>query len=105
MGTIFQLPVVETENLATALQRLRTGGFRVVAAHPHAKQKTLWQADLASDSVIVFGSEGYGISANILSACEETVTVPMAPIVDSLNVASAAAVFLYEAARQQSKNA
>lgn len=101
MGTIFQLPVVEPENLAEALRTLRARGFRAVAAHPHATGKTLWQADLRSDSVIVFGSEGYGISAKTLSACDEAVAVPMPPTVDSLNVASAAAVFLYEAVRQR----
>jgi TrmH family RNA methyltransferase len=104
MGTVFQLPVLETENLASALQTLRSGGFRIMAAHPHAREKTLWHANFPSNCVIVFGSEGYGISANILGVCDETLTVPMPPNVDSLNVASAAAVFLYEAARQRSKN-
>jgi tRNA G18 (ribose-2'-O)-methylase SpoU len=49
----------------------------------------------------VFGSEGHGISAPILDVCAEHVAVPMPPHVDSLNVSSAAAVFLYEVARQR----
>jgi tRNA G18 (ribose-2'-O)-methylase SpoU len=103
MGAIFQLPIVEPENLATALQTLRSRGFRVVAAHPHTDEKALWQTDLRSHSVIVFGSEGYGISPAILNTCDEIVAVPMPPTVDSMNVASAAAVFLYEAARQRTR--
>ncbi len=103
MGTIFQLPVVEPANLAKALRELRQHGIRCVAAHPHADRKTLAEADLANDSCVVFGSEGYGISAAVLEGCDEAIAIPMPPTVDSLNVGSAAAVFLYEAARQRGK--
>ncbi len=101
MGTIFQLPVVETENLVEALNELRAQGLRCIAAHPHTDQKTLTNANFAKDCCIVFGSEGNGISAPVLAACDEAVAIPMPPTVDSLNVASAAAVFLYEASRQR----
>ena len=101
MGTIFQLPVVEPTNLAHALRELRDQGVRCIAAHPSASGKTVAQADLSSDCCVVFGSEGYGISPNVLRACDEAVAIPMPPTVDSLNVGSAAAVFLYEANRQR----
>lgn len=101
MGTIFQLPVVETRNLVEALQSLRGRGIRVTAAHPHTNQLTLTGADLAGDCCIVFGSEGLGITPAVLDACDEAAAIPMAPNVDSLNVGAAAAVFLYEANRQR----
>jgi len=101
MGTIFQLPVVELANLAEALQELRRQHIRCVAAHPHTDRKLLFQADFASDCCIVFGSEGYGLSPEVLAACHEAVAIPMSAGVDSLNVGSAAAVFLYEAQRQR----
>jgi tRNA G18 (ribose-2'-O)-methylase SpoU len=101
MGTIFQLPVIESSNLANRLRELRARAFHLVAAHPHASGLALWQTDLAADACIVFGSEGYGISREVLDACQDVVAVPMPPNVDSLNVASAAAVFLYEARRQR----
>jgi tRNA G18 (ribose-2'-O)-methylase SpoU len=101
MGTIFQLPVIETTNLVNALSELRQQSVRCIAAHPHTDQKTLPNADLTRDCCIVFGSEGNGISAQVLAACAEAVAIPMPPSVDSLNVASAAAVFLYEASRQR----
>jgi len=103
MGTIFQLPVIETTNLVNALSELRRHGLRCLAAHPHTDQKVLSDADLAMDCCIVFGSEGKGISAPVLDVCDEAVAIPMPPSVDSLNVASAAAVFLYEASRQRSR--
>jgi tRNA G18 (ribose-2'-O)-methylase SpoU len=131
MGTIFQLPVVELggatasgaatvhasrapkstdgspgvsphpKTLADTLRDLRKHGIRCVAAHPHTDKKSLSQADFTGDCCVVFGSEGKGISAEVLAACDEAVAIPMANGVDSLNVGAAAAVFLYEAARQR----
>src|SRR5262249_23530178 len=101
MGSIFELPVFESRGLANSLQALRSKGIRCVAAHSHAKGCTLPDADLKSDSCLVFGSEGFGISPEVLRACDLSVAVPMPQEVDSLNVSSAAAVFLYEANRQR----
>lgn len=103
MGTIFQLPVVETDNLVACLKRLRSHGIRCLAAHPHTEMKYLSQADFTGDCCIVFGNEGNGLSPAVLAACDEAVAIPMAAGVDSLNVAAAAAVFLFEANRQRGK--
>jgi tRNA G18 (ribose-2'-O)-methylase SpoU len=121
MGTIFQLPVweIRTANqlaaagrrdapscfsLAQTLRDLRARGIRCIAAHPHTDEKALSQADFSGDCCVVFGSEGHGISPEVLAACDECVAVPMANEVDSLNVGAAAAVFLYEANRQRGKS-
>jgi 23S rRNA (guanosine2251-2'-O)-methyltransferase len=101
MGTIFQLPVVEPPNLVQALRTLREHAIHCVAAHPHASSNALWQTNFSGDCCLVFGSEGHGISTAVLEACDEAVAIPMPPTVDSLNVGSAAAVFLYEVARQR----
>ncbi len=110
MGAIFQLPVVELKSdsraghprsLPAALRELRARGVGCLAAHPHADKKYLWQADFTGDCCLVFGSEGTGLTPQVLAACDEAVAVPMANGVDSLNVGAAAAVFLYEACRQR----
>lgn len=101
MGAIFKLPVIETSSLVETLQYLRSRGVRCLAAHGHSKSQTLGQCELSGDCCIVLGSEGNGISPAVLAACDEAVAIPMANDVDSLNVANAAAVFLYEAARQR----
>ena len=103
MGTIFQLPVVETPNLIESLSLLRARGISCLAAHPHTKHRTLSQANCTGDCCLVFGSEGYGISSAVLELCDDAVAIPMPPTVDSLNVGSAAAVFLYEVNRQRGK--
>jgi len=101
MGTIFTLPTVEPPRLVLALHALREAGVRCLAAHPHTRGPTLPEAALGGDCCVVFGSEGYGLSSAVLAACDEAVAVPMPPDIDSLNVASAAAVFLYEVNRQR----
>lgn len=101
MGTIFRVPVVEGLDLVEAMGQLRAAGIRTVAAHPHTDGRTLAQAGLLSDCCVVFGSEGYGLSDSLRHACDEAVAIPMVPGVDSLNIASAAAVFMYEVDRQR----
>ncbi|HZR16518.1 MAG TPA: RNA methyltransferase [Verrucomicrobiae bacterium] len=102
MGAIFHLPIIEVTDLAATLVSLRGQGIRCVAAHPHVAGHTVCKADLRSDSCIVFGSEGYGLSPAVLSVCDEAAAIPMPQTIDSLNVSSAAVVFLYEASRQRS---
>jgi len=101
MGTIFKLPVIETYNLAELLVRLRQLGLRCIAAHPHTDRRTLDQADFTRDCCIVLGAEGPGLSGDVLAACDEAVAIPMHQQVDSLNVGTAGAIFLYEAQRQR----
>lgn len=103
MGTIFKLPVIETDSLRSTLQALGKAGFTCVGAHPHVDQRTLTAADFRGDSCLVFGSEGNGISEPILACCQDLVAIPMFAGVDSLNVGAAAAVFLYEANRQRGR--
>jgi tRNA G18 (ribose-2'-O)-methylase SpoU len=103
MGAIFDLPVVDSPNLVQSLQALRRRGIRCLAAHPSARAKTLARADLTGDCCLIFGNEGYGISPEVLAACDEAAAIPMPPHVDSLNVSADAAVFLYEATRQRGR--
>ena len=103
MGTIFNLPVVHLASLVGSLHNLKSKHcVRVVAAHPRAQKAKLHQAAMTGDCCVVFGSEGEGISAAVLAACDDLVAIPMQEGVDSLNVASASAVFLYEVQRQRS---
>jgi tRNA G18 (ribose-2'-O)-methylase SpoU len=63
----------------------------------------LGETNLTDDCCLVFGSEGHGISNEVLASCDQAVAIPMAAGVDSLNVSAAAAVFLYEASRQRQR--
>jgi len=101
MGAIFRLPVVDCGDLVETIADLRHRGMEVVAAHPHAGKPMKESSLFVGDCCIVLGSEGEGITEKTLAACSEAVAIPMKPGVDSLNVSSAAAVLLYEIARQR----
>jgi tRNA G18 (ribose-2'-O)-methylase SpoU len=101
MGTVFGLPVVHTEDLAQSLSSLsRHGATMIVGAAPGGTT-SIHQIDLKRSLCLVLGNEDAGISAKILELCSERVAIPMREGVDSLNVASASAVFLYEAAKSR----
>ncbi len=102
MGCIFEQPVVQVPNLVETLTTLRARGVRCLAAHPRPGARKLAAVDLRDSCCLVFGAEGPGLTAAALAACDDTVEIPMPSHMNSLNVAAAAAVFLYEAARQRS---
>ncbi len=103
MGTIFDLPVIETASLVLTLRGLRNRGVHILGAHPHVDGRTLAQVNLNRDVCIVVGSEGTGLGPEVLEAGDEQAAIPMQQGVDSLNVTSATSVFLYEANRQRGK--
>lgn len=101
MGTIFEQPLVRVGNLAATLADLRARGVRCLAAHPRPGAKKLSAVDLRGDCCLVFGAEGPGLTASALAACDDAVEIPMPSHMNSLNVAVASGVFLYEATRQR----
>ncbi len=101
MGAVFHLPFARVSSLSRTLHQLAARGIRTVGAHPHTDAGSLYDFNLREDCCIVFGHEGNGISPEVLKACSHPVAIPMPPTVDSLNVSSSAAVFLFEVQRQR----
>jgi tRNA G18 (ribose-2'-O)-methylase SpoU len=101
MGAIFEQPVVRVNNLVKTLATLHARGVRCLAAHPRPGAKKLSAVDLRGDCCLLFGAEGPGLTRNALAACDDMVEIPMPSHMNSLNVAAATAVFLYEATRQR----
>jgi len=99
-GTVFSLPIaVADHNEARAWLRKR--GIQIAAATPAAK-KLYWEADLSAPTALVVGAEDRGLPADWLEAADLQLAIPMNGVADSLNAAVSAALFLYEALRQQS---
>lgn len=101
-GQWFRLPTVVSNDLGEELRQCKANGVQIVATLPTAPQ-TYWQADLCKPTVIVLGNEGAGLSANLAALADVQVRIPLAEGVESLNVAIAAALILYEAYRQRSQ--
>jgi tRNA G18 (ribose-2'-O)-methylase SpoU len=101
MGTIFEQPAVRVNNLVETLAALRAHGVRCLAAHPRADATKLAAVDLRGDCCLVFGAEGPGLTEAALAACDDMVEIPMPSHMNSLNVAVATGIFIYEATRQR----
>ena len=97
-GAFFQLPFVCCDN-AAAFVFLEENKIHPILTSPRA-DKTLWQADLARPVALVLGSEDTGLSAEWMDGFP-AYRLPMKGVTDSLNVASMAAIALFEAVRQR----
>lgn len=99
IGTLFSLPVVETTG-TEALTWLKANKIQTVATTPHTD--TLYSsADLTQGVAVIVGTEQYGLSEAWLEAADIKVRIPMLGQADSLNVASATTILLYEVVRQR----
>ncbi len=98
-GAIEHMAIAKVPNIAQTLAWLKKQGVWTYAAE--AGGKSYHDTDFRGPAAIVFGSEGNGVSPLILEKCDFVTSIPMCGQVNSLNVSTAAAVILYEAARQQ----
>ncbi len=99
IGTLFSIPVVETTG-AEAIVWLAANDIQAVATTPHTD--VLYNnVDLTRGVAIVVGTEQYGLSDAWLEASKIKVRIPMLGQADSLNVASATTILLYEVVRQR----
>jgi TrmH family RNA methyltransferase len=99
VGTLFTLPVIEADGAET-VRFLKERNIAIVAATPHAKLE-FTQADLSVGVAIAVGTEQYGLSDAWMKQADIQVRIPMFGIADSLNVASATTLVLYEVVRQR----
>ena len=99
MGAHFRLKIVEQADPAAAL-----AGYRgaILATRLGPGSTPLFEMDLRGPVAWLFGSEGQGLSATVASLATSAVSIPLARGIESLNVAAAAAVCLFEQVRQRS---
>ena len=98
-GTMFTVPIVEASS-EEALAFLKSRGFRILAATPHA-EKLHSDVDLTGNVAIALGAEQYGLTAKWMDGADLRVRIPMLGTADSLNVSAAATILVYEAVRQR----
>lgn len=99
VGTLFTVPVIETTS-EEALSWLKKYQFSVLAAAPSA-EKEFTEVDMQGPLAIVVGTEQLGLTASWLLQADIQVSIPMRGVADSLNVAMATTLLLYEALRQR----
>lgn len=101
VGTLFTVPAIEAKGEET-LQWLKNKGIAIVAATPHALQE-FTSVNLAQSVAIAVGTEQLGLSEHWMKQADIQVKIPMQGVADSLNVAMATTLLLYEAQRQRKK--
>jgi TrmH family RNA methyltransferase len=99
VGTLFTQPVLET-SAHEVFTFLKENKIAIVAATPHASQE-FTSANFTVPLAIVVGTEQYGLTENWMKNASISVRIPMFGIADSLNVASATTLLLYEVVRQR----
>ncbi len=102
-GVLFSVPLVVEES-TRVYAWLREKKIRTVATTP-AAEKIYSDVDLRGPLAVVMGSEQYGLSKFWLENCDVPVRIPMAGQADSLNVAMATIITLFEAVRQRAASA
>lgn len=100
-GALERVPVARVVNLSRALDELTDAGWRAVGLAGEA-DLALDQALDGAPTVLVLGSEGEGLRRLVAEHCDELARIPMPGGFESLNVSTAAAIALYEAARPRS---
>jgi TrmH family RNA methyltransferase len=97
-GSIFSIPVVAAPDAHGAVTALRGAGLQVLATTVDGATR-LDEADLAAPTAWLFGPESHGLSAEIADQADHRVRIPMSGGAESLNVAAAAAICLYQSAQ------
>jgi TrmH family RNA methyltransferase len=103
MGSAFRLPVAAGAEPEAICQEARGRGVQVVSTSPSGGH-SLYEVDLCGPCLILVGGEGAGLPERIQALADVSLRIPMRPPVESLNVAVAAGVILFEAHRQRRLN-
>jgi RNA methyltransferase, TrmH family len=99
-GAWFRIPLLPCD-VEQQMALCRSRGMQIVVTTPRAEQD-YWTIDYTQPTVVVVGNEGAGVADSVLNAADHRVKIPITERVESLNVAIATAVILYEAQRQKS---
>lgn len=100
-GSLFHLPVAVGIELADAAGRARSAGLRIVAADVGGEDFVAHRATLAEPTAWVFGNEARGLDDDALALVDLSLRLPIYGRAESLNLATAASVCLYESAFAQ----
>jgi TrmH family RNA methyltransferase len=99
-GSLFHVPLVREVDVEEAVRALRDRGFAILAADARG-EASIYESDLARPIAFLFGNEARGLSPEASALADGTVRVPIAGRAESLNLAAATALVLFEAARQR----
>ncbi|MBP5755669.1 MAG: RNA methyltransferase [Clostridia bacterium] len=101
MGALFTSEIIVLDDAVSAVKAMVSSGKNVYAACLYGETRTLGTFVITKEDSFVFGNEGAGISGPLASACTSRVIIPMSGRTESLNVAAASAVIMWEMVRSR----
>jgi TrmH family RNA methyltransferase len=99
-GSLFHLPIVRDVPTDQAIDALRSTGHRILAMDAHGSN-SLYTTDVSGPVAFVFGNEARGLPQELVASADATVRVPHGGAAESLNLAAAATICLFEHARRR----
>ncbi len=99
-GAVLRLPIYENQDVPWMLEQLKRQNYRMLAA-VGGKNQDFRSVGYGGKLALWVGNEGRGLPDSVLAVTDQKIAIPLAPPVDSLNVAMAASIILCEAARQR----
>jgi TrmH family RNA methyltransferase len=103
VGEWFRLPMAKSKDLKATIAYYRQQGMQIVATLPETSL-SYWDVDFTRPTLIMLGNEGAGLSQELIALADCRVNIPLQNEVESLNVAIATSLLLYEAQRQKFKH-
>lgn len=100
MGSFFSIDIVSGAE-KEILSEMKKRGFSVICGALNDNTVNYTSVDMTKPTVIVIGNEANGVSDEVMSICDKCVKIPIYGSAESLNAGVAAAVIMYEAARQR----
>lgn len=99
-GALHKMNICRVKNIGSTINYLKEYGVKVIACHENGND-FYFKYDFTHPIALILGSEDSGISPKIIDICDNSIKIPIAGEIESLNVSVAAGVVLYEALKQR----
>lgn len=96
MGAVFRIKTIESANLKLTVEEMKNAGLKVYATTPREDATDITKADMSAGVACIVGNEAQGISDEIMSCCDDRITVKMSGRAESLNASAAASIIMWE---------
>ncbi len=96
MGAAFSIPVVVVDDVVKTMEMFKNNGFSLYASAVTDDCENIKDVVFDKKSVVVVGNEGNGLSSQVINCCDYTIKIPMVKKANSLNVAVATGILLWE---------
>lgn len=100
MSSMFNLPICISEDSIKTINSFKNNGVSIIGSTPHT-DSLIYSVNFTKPSMVILGNEANGVSDELLTMADACVKIPMVGHAESLNVATAGAVLIYEAVRQR----